>query len=112
MKTTDTPTKYCKGSIEARIDSLLPQFPSFDVIAHELWGDGEGGWSVNDSWHLGRDCDREETISHLGSRRAIFFGHHSWQGSHFYYMRAAVNGKKYSLRGFGVGMIAKGKALK
>jgi len=72
MKNTDTQTKYRKGSIEARIDALLPDWQSFDVIAHELWADTEGGWSVNDSWHLGRDCDREEAISHLTNRWHVF----------------------------------------
>lgn len=63
-----TKTTYRKGSLEARLDSLLPDWPAFDVIAHELWGDGEGGWSVNDSWHLGRGCSREEAITHLRHR--------------------------------------------
>jgi len=48
----------------------------------------------------------------LSSRPAIFFGHHSWQGEHYYYMRATVSGREYSLRGFGVGMVAMGRALK
>jgi hypothetical protein len=64
--------KYRKNSIEAKLDSLLPQFPSFDVIAHELWADGEGSYSVNDSWHLARGCDREEAIGHLANRWQIF----------------------------------------
>lgn len=63
--------KYRKNSIEARIDALLPEFPSFDVIAHELWRD-ERGWSVNDSWHLARGCDREEAIRHLANRWQVF----------------------------------------
>lgn len=49
--TTNKPTggerpAYRKGSIEAKLDSLLPEYSAFDVIAHELWGDGEGEWSV------------------------------------------------------------------
>lgn len=59
-------------------------------------------------WH-GKAIGTWRTIS---ARRAIFFGRYSWQGSHFYYMRAKVNGREYSLRGFGEGMIAKGKAVK
>lgn len=65
-------TKYRKNSIEATIDAILPAWERFDVIAHELWGDGEGGWSVNDSWHLARGCDREEAVSHLTSRWHVF----------------------------------------
>lgn len=48
----------------------------------------------------------------LSSRPAVFFGHRSWMADRYYYMRAKVNGKLYSLRGFGEGMIATGKALK
>jgi len=48
----------------------------------------------------------------LSSRRAVFFGHRSWQGERYYFMRATVNGRQYSLRGFGVGMVAMGRALK
>lgn len=67
-----TQTTYRKGTLEARLDSLLPDWPSFDVIAHELWSDGEGGWSVNDSWRLARSCDREEAISHLRHRWEVY----------------------------------------
>ena len=48
----------------------------------------------------------------LSSRPAVFFGHRSWIGERFYCMRATVLGRNYSLRGFGVGMLAKGKVLK
>src|SRR5262245_65405077 len=45
----------------------------------------------------------------ISSRDAIFFGRASWAGSRYYYMRATLpDGRSYSLRGFGVGMIAKG----
>lgn len=52
------------------------------------------------------------TYRTISSRPAIFFGHHSWQGTNFYYMRAKVDGRSYSIRGFGAGMVAKGKAIK
>lgn len=48
----------------------------------------------------------------LSSRPARFFGCPSWMGDRYYYMRATVNGTQYSLRGFGEGMIARGKSLK
>ena len=48
----------------------------------------------------------------LSSRPAVFFGCPSAYGSTYYYMRGVVNGRRYSLRGFGVGMVATGKALK
>lgn len=66
MKTT-----YRKNSIEAKLDSLLPEYPSFDVIAHELQHDGES-YSTNDSWFLARGCDREEAIGHLVNRWHVF----------------------------------------
>ncbi len=52
------------------------------------------------------------SYSVISSRPAIFFGRRSWQGSRYYFMRAKVNGVSYSLRGFGVGMVAQGKAIK
>lgn len=64
-------TAYRKNSIEAKLDSLLPEYPSFDVVAHELLHDGES-WSVNDSWRLAYRCDREEAIGHLVNRWHVF----------------------------------------
>lgn len=64
-------TQHRKGSIEAKLDELLPDHASFDVIAHSLQHDGHG-WSTNDSWHMARGCDREEAISHLASRWEVF----------------------------------------
>ena len=48
----------------------------------------------------------------ISSRPAVFFRHHSWQGSRYYYMRATVNYVHYSIRGFGIGTVAKGKRVK
>lgn len=64
--------KYRKNSIEARLDALLPNWDKFDIIRHELWGESEGGWSVNSSSYMARGADREETISHLANRWEIF----------------------------------------
>lgn len=66
----------------------------------------EGG-RLND-WH-GNQIGTYRTIS---SRPAVFFGHRSWIGERYYYMRANVGGRIYSLRGFGPGMSATGKAIK
>lgn len=63
--------QYRKGTLESKLDELLPEYPSYAVIAHELWRD-DGGWSVNDSWYLSRSCDREEAISHLRNRWEVF----------------------------------------
>lgn len=62
---------------------------------------------LND-WH----GNKIGTYRVISRRLAIFFGRPSWQGSHYYFMRARVNGVTYSLRGFGVGMIATGKRVK
>lgn len=48
----------------------------------------------------------------ISSRPAIFFGHRSWVGDRYYYMRATIAGKQYALRGFGLGMVAKGRRVK
>lgn len=48
----------------------------------------------------------------LCSRPAVFFGHRSWQGERYYYMRATLaDGSVYAIRGFGEGMIARGKRV-
>ena len=57
-------------------------------------------------WH-GKEIG---TYAFQTSRPAVFFGRRSWVGNTFYTMCAWVNGKTYTLRGFGVGMIAKGRA--
>lgn len=67
-----TQNAYRKNSIQAKLDSLLPDWQSFDVIVHELWADGDGGYTVNDSWHLARGCDRAEAIEHLTNRWHVF----------------------------------------
>lgn len=59
-------------TLEQKLEQMLPDWPAFDITFHELWGDGEGGWSVNDSWTPYRNQDRQETISHLRHRWEIF----------------------------------------
>lgn len=59
-------------------------------------------------WH-GAPIGTWRTIS---TRPAIFFGRRSWIGPTYYYMRATVDGVTYSLRGFGVGMVARGRRVK
>jgi hypothetical protein len=48
----------------------------------------------------------------LSSRPAVFFGRRSWMGERYYFMRATVQGAQYALRGFGVGMFARGRRIK
>ena len=66
---------------------------------------GDAG-ALND-WH-GRQIGTYRVIS---TRPAVFFGRRSWQGSTYYFMRGTVDGVTYSLRGFGRGMIARGKRI-
>ena len=67
---------------------------------------GDNGM-LND-WH-GKPIGTFKVIS---SRPAIFFGRKSFISDRYYYMAAKVDGVCYSLRGFGTGMIAKGKKIK
>lgn len=67
---------------------------------------GDDG-KLND-WH----GNQIGTYTVISSRPAVFFGHRSWQGERYYFMRATVNGARYSLRGFGKGMIARGKRVR
>lgn len=67
-----------------------------------------GAYGVLKDWH-GNTIGTYKTIS---SRPAVFFGRRSWLSDTYYFMRAVVNGVEYSLRGFGEGMAARGKAIK
>ena len=76
-------------------DELLIAYPDKDGILKEWHGNIIGTYSV------------------ISSRPAVFFGRRSWIGSRYYYMRAHLtDGRWYSLRGFGEGMIAKGKRIR
>ena len=66
----------------------------------------EGG--ILADWH----GNQIGTYSVISRRPAVFFGRPSWMGSTYCYMRGWVNNRAYSLRGFGCGMIARGRALK
>lgn len=86
--------KFTSGGAVATDDYLIA-YPSKDGVLKD--------------WH-GNVLGRYRVIS---SRPAVFFGHRSWVGSRYFYMRATLaDGRRYSLRGFGKGMIAKGKRIK
>lgn len=59
-------------TLEQKLEQMLPDWPAFNITFHELWGDGEGGWGVNDSWTPYKNQDRQETISRLRARWEIF----------------------------------------
>jgi len=67
-----------------------------------------GANGILNDWH-GQPIGTYHVIS---SRPAVFFGHRSWMADRYFYMRATINGVRYSLRGFGEGMIATGKRIK
>lgn len=62
---------------------------------------------LND-WH-GRQIGVYKIVS---SRPAVFFGYRSYMADRYYYMRAKIDGRVYAIRGFGIGMIARGKRIK
>lgn len=75
-------------------DNYLIAYPAENGILNDWRGNKIGSYTVVSYWP------------------AIFFGCRSHYGSHVYAMRARVGQREYSLRGFGVGMIAKGKAIR
>lgn len=85
--------KFTSGGAVVTQDYLIA-YPGKGGILNDWHGNQIGTWRV------------------LSSRPAIFFGQRSWQGSRYYFMRATVQGREYALRGFGEGMIAKGRAIK
>jgi hypothetical protein len=81
------------GAIVA--DDYLIAYPAEHGVLKDWHGNALGTWRV------------------ISSRPAVFFGHGSFYGNNYYYMRATLSdGRKYSLRGFGKGMIAKGRRIK
>lgn len=72
----------------------LIAYPGANGELHDWHGNKIGTWKL------------------ISSRPAMFFGHRSWMADRYCYMRARVNGVQYSLRGFGEGMIAKGRRIK
>jgi len=45
---------------------------SFDVIAHELWGNSRDGYEVNDSWFIKRKADLAELLDAVRGRWEVF----------------------------------------
>ena len=57
--------------LETKIGKELDSEKTFQIIAHELWNDGEG-WSVNDSWFMARSSTKEEALFHCRGRWEVF----------------------------------------
>jgi hypothetical protein len=60
-----------KMKIETLISKELEEGSTFQIIAHELWNDGEG-WSVNQSWYMARSSTKEEALIHCRGRWEVF----------------------------------------
>jgi hypothetical protein len=67
-------------SLEKRIASLLSDAPSgatFDVAAHELWREPEGGWSSNDRWYIIRNAPLPQALDAIRNRWGVFKANYS-----------------------------------
>lgn len=70
-------TQFKRPRLETVLAELLaPYFPApdstADVIALELWQDGDGGLSVNSAWFMQRDATLPETLEILRARWEVF----------------------------------------
>jgi len=75
-------------------DTYLIAYPAAGGVLRDWHGNQLGTWRP------------------ISSRKAVWFGRRSYQGDRYYYMHATVNGRQYSLRGYGINMVARGRALK
>ena len=63
-------------TLEKAIAKELNEIETYSVIAHELWGDGDG-WSVNDSWYLSRNVDKAQVLEVARGRWEVFRANYS-----------------------------------
>lgn len=95
---TDCTIQHAGKSFEAGgavvTDNYIIAYPGDNGQLRDWHGKVIGKYRVTSSWP------------------AIFFGCQSWQGERMFAMRATVDGREYSLRGFGKGMVARGRAVK
>ena len=102
---------------------MKPFIETSCTVEHEGHSYTSGGAAISDhyiiaypykdgslrDWH-GGTLGRWYEVSR---RPAIFFGYWSHMSTTYHYMRARlIDGRCYSLRGFGVGMVATGKRIK
>ncbi len=62
-------------TLEKHIASLLSDAPAgatFDVAAHEIWREPEGGWSSNDCWFLIRNATLPQALDAIRGRWEVF----------------------------------------
>ena len=79
-------------------DDYLICYPDGETVASSV-----KNWGPNVLGHIVK----------VSSRPAIFFGHRSYMASRYFYFRVRLtDGRLYAVRGFGKGMIARGKRIK
>lgn len=63
--------------LETKIRNLIsetnaPNETRFDVVAHELWGEPEGGFSTNYSWYITTNADLDQVLEAVRGRWEVF----------------------------------------
>lgn len=63
--------------LETKIRQLITEVnpdanARFEVVAFELWGEPEGGYSTNNAWHIARNADLAEVLESARARWEIF----------------------------------------
>ena len=61
--------------LETKIRQLINEAnpdARFNVIAFELWGEPEGGYSTNNAWHIAMNADAEQVLEAARARWEIF----------------------------------------
>lgn len=77
--------KFCSGGAVVTQSHVIA-YPGKDGILNDWHGKQIGTWRAKSSWRV-----------------------HSFMGTHMYQIEATVDGVRYTGRGFGEGMIYKGK---
>jgi hypothetical protein len=63
--------------LETKIRNLITETNAtndsrFNVVAHELWGNSEEGFSTNSSWYIATNADIETVLESARARWEIF----------------------------------------
>jgi hypothetical protein len=61
--------------LETKIRDMIleaTQASRFNVVAHELWGEPEGGFSTNSSWYIASNADIDEVLEAARGRWEVF----------------------------------------
>jgi hypothetical protein len=64
-----------RQTLETRIASMLAEYDStttFNVIAHELWGNRREGFETNTSWYLTKNADLAQVLDAARGRWEVF----------------------------------------